>query len=262
MANKIGDHMANHHTKFIHKATPDKLEKQDDGKILVTYTQDGTQKQEIYDTVMFAIGRYAVTAGCDLEKAGVVAEKNGKFKVNEQEQTNVPHIYAIGDVIYGQLELTPVAIRAGALLAKRLFGGATATMDYKMVPTTVFTPLEYGTCGYTEEEAIEKFGDENLNIYHINFQPLEWQFNKMRPEGTLCYTKVICNKADNERVVGFHICSPNAGEVTQGLAVAMKCGMTKEQLDSTVGIHPTIAEEVCTLAQTKKENPDAAKTSC
>lgn len=105
--------MAAYHTKFIHKATPDKLEQTDDGKVLVTYTQDGAQKQEIFDTVLFAIGRYAVTAGCDLDKAGVVAEKNGKFKVDENEQTNIPNIYAIGDVIYGQLELTPVAIKAG-----------------------------------------------------------------------------------------------------------------------------------------------------
>jgi thioredoxin reductase (NADPH) len=85
MANKIGDYMANHNTKFIHKATPDKMEKTDDGKVLVTFTQDGSQKQEIFDTVLFAIGRYAVTSGCDLAKAGVVAEKNGKFKVNDEE---------------------------------------------------------------------------------------------------------------------------------------------------------------------------------
>jgi thioredoxin reductase (NADPH) len=118
IANKIGDYMANHHTKFIHKATPSKLEKPDpNGPVLVTYMQDGVEKQEEFDTVLFAMGRYAVTAGIDLDKAGVVAEKNGKFKVNDQEQTNVENIYAIGDVLYGQLELTPVAIKAGILLA-------------------------------------------------------------------------------------------------------------------------------------------------
>lgn len=135
-------------------------------------------------------------------------------------------------------------------------------MDYKTVPTTVFTPIEYGAVGLSEEEAIEKHGEDNIEVYHIHFQPLEWQFNKMRPEKTDCYTKVIVNLQDNERVLGFHIVAPNAGEVTQGIGVAMKCGVTKEQLDSCVGIHPTIAEEACTLKQTKRENPDAAKTSC
>ena len=135
-------------------------------------------------------------------------------------------------------------------------------MDYVNVPTTVFTPLEYGCCGYSEEDAQAKYGAENLATYHIAFQPLEWQFNKMRPEGTMCYTKMICNKQDNLRVVGFHILSPNAGEITQGIGIAMKCGATKEQVDSCVGIHPTIAEEVTTLKETREDNPDAAKTGC
>jgi len=102
---------------------------------------------------MFAIGRYAVTEGIDLDKAGVKAEKNGKFKCTDQEQTNVENIYAIGDVLYGQLELTPVAIRAGILLFFFLVTGSTEKMDYDMVPTTVFTPLEYGCCGLSEEDA-------------------------------------------------------------------------------------------------------------
>ena len=109
-----------------------------------------------------------MTANLNLAAAGVVAEKNGKFKVSDTEQTNVENIYAIGDVIYGQLELTPVAIKAGMLLSKRLFAGGTEKMDYKGVPTTVFTPLEYGCCGLSEEEAREKLGD-NLATYHINF---------------------------------------------------------------------------------------------
>lgn len=135
-------------------------------------------------------------------------------------------------------------------------------MDYVNVPTTVFTPIEYGCCGYSEEDAVAKFGAENLASYHIQFQPLEWQYNKMRPEGTHCYTKVICNKADNLRVVGFHILAPNAGEITQGVGIAMKCGATKEQFDSCIGIHPTTAEEITTLKFTKEENPEAAKTGC
>ena len=125
----------------------------------------------------------------------------------------MPHIYAIGDVIYGQLELTPVAIKAGKLLAYRLFGGATEKMDYINVPTTVFTPIEYGCCGYSEEDAKKKYGEENISTYHTEFKPLEWAYNKARPEPD-SYVKILVNKADNNRVVGFHIVAPNAGEVT------------------------------------------------
>lgn len=157
--------------------------------------------------------------------------------------------------------MTPVAIKAGKLLSYRLFGGATEKMDYINVPTTVFTPIEYGCCGYSEEDAKKKFGEENISTYHTEFKPLEWAYNKMRPEPD-SYVKVIVNKADNNRVVGFHIVAPNAGEVTQGIGIAMKCGVTKELLDSTVGIHPTIAEDVIGLQYTKEENPDASKGGC
>lgn len=256
--------MEGHGTKFIRGATPAKLEKPDpEGQIHVTYNQGGEEKVEQYDTVLFAIGRYAVTAGLNLEAAGVEAEKNGKFKANDVEQTNVGHIYAIGDVIYGQLELTPVAIKAGTLLSRRLFGGGTEKMDYVNVPTTVFTPLEYGCCGLDEEAAKEQFGAENISTFHSLFEPLEWQYNKERPAGTACYYKVLVNNADSGRVVGLHVLAPNAGEITQGLGVAMKCGMTKDQLDSCVGIHPTAAEDIIGLTKTKEKDGDnVAKGNC
>lgn len=261
MAEKIGFYMEKNNTKFIHEATPSKLEKPDpNGRIKVTYNQLGEEKVEEFDTVLFAIGRYAVTQGLNLANAGVVAESNGKFKVNDEEQTNVPNIYAIGDVIYGQLELTPVAIKAGHLLANRLFLGHTEKMDYTNIPTTVFTPLEYGCCGPDEETAKKTYGAENIKTYHTEFQPLEWQYNKLRAGGN-CYVKVLVNTT-NDRVVGFHILAPNAGEITQGLAVALKCGMTKTQLDSTVGIHPTIAEDLIGLKFTKEDDGDVQKSSC
>lgn len=261
MANRIGAYMKDSHTKFIESATPSKLEKLENGMIKVTYDQNGEEKSEEYQTVLFAMGRYALTGGINLAAAGVTCEKNGKFKVNDVEQTNVPHIYAIGDVIYGQLELTPVAIKAGALLSQRLFAGKTAKMDYVNVPTCVFTPLEYGCCGYAEQDAHDKFGKDNCSTFHVQFQPLEWQYNKARPEGHKCYVKVIVTKAD-DKVVGFHICAPNAGEVTQGVGIAMKCGMTKEQLDSCIGIHPTTAEDCIGLLNTKEDNPNAEKEGC
>ena len=136
-------------------------------------------------------------------------------------------------------------------------------MDYTNVATTVFTPLEYGCVGYSEVDAKAKFGADNIATYHVKFKPLEWAYDKMAAQGErICYTKVLVNKADNDRVVGFHICAPNAGEITQGIGVAFKCGLTKQQLDDTVGIHPTVAEEVVLLTKTKEENPDAEKGGC
>lgn len=173
----------------------------------------------------------------------------------------MPNIYAVGDVIDGVMELTPSAIKAGALLSSRLFAGGTEKMDYQGIPTTVFTPLEYGCCGLSEVEAKEKFGAENIDTFHTSFKPLEWEYDKMGAERA-AYVKVLVNKSDNRRVVGFHILAPNAGEITQGLGVAMKCGMTKEQLDSCVGIHPTVAEDVIGLQYTKEKDGDVQKSSC
>jgi len=171
-------------------------------------------------------------------------------------------VYAIGDVIYGNLELTPVAIKSGELLAKRLFAGKTMKMDYTNVPTTVFTPIEYGCCGLSEEEAIEKHGADNIEVYHTGFTPLEWNYNKERPEGMdECYVKVLVH-IQSDKVLGFHIVCPNAGEITQSIGVAIKMGVTKEQLDSCVGIHPTVAEEVVGLTKTKRTDPDAKKSGC
>ncbi len=104
-----------------------------------------------------------------------------------------------------------------------------------------------------------RYGKENINIYHSEFKPLEWNFNLEREYN--CYIKVIVNKSDNEKVIGFHIISPNAGEITQGIAVAMKCGLTKEILDKTVGIHPTIAEEYVLLTSVMGED-DGIKEGC
>ena len=131
-------------------------------------------------------------------------------------------------------------------------------MDYVNIPTTVFTPIEYGSCGLSEEAAKKQYGN-NAVVYHKEFKPLEWEFDKNIEEA--CYMKIIVNKADKNKVIGFHIFSPNAGEVTQGIGVAMKIGVTKEQLDSAVGIHPTIAEEMTTM-DTTKEMGDGKKSGC
>ncbi|KAF3689428.1 Thioredoxin reductase 3 [Channa argus] len=266
MANRAGADMEEHGVKFLRKYVPVKIEELEAGSPgRLKVTAKSTETDEIikgeYNTVLIAVGRDACTDKIGLDKAGVkVNPKNGKIPVNDEEQTNVPHIYAIGDILEGKWELTPVAIQAGKLLAQRLYGGSTTKCDYINVPTTVFTPLEYGSCGLSEEKAIELYGEDNLEIFHSLFWPLE--FTVPGRDNNKCYAKIICNKLDSDRVIGFHYLGPNAGEVTQGYGAAMKCGVTKEQLDNTIGIHPTCAEVFTTLEVTKSSGGDITGAGC
>ncbi|XP_073431237.1 thioredoxin reductase 1, cytoplasmic isoform X2 [Dendrobates tinctorius] len=265
MADKIGEHMEEHGVKFIKHFVPTEIEQIEagtPGKLKVTsQSTDGTEITEEYNTVLLAIGRDACTRKIGLDIPGVkINEKTGKIPVNDEEQTSAPHIYAIGDVLEDKLELTPVAIQAGRLLARRLYGSSTVKCDYINVPTTVFTPLEYGACGLSEEKAISKYGEANIEVYHSYFWPLEWTVPAR--DNNKCYAKVICNINDNERVVGFHVLAPNAGEITQGFAAAIKCGLTKEQLDNTIGIHPVCAEIFTTLSVTKRSGGSIMQAGC
>lgn len=210
--------------------------------------------------MLYAIGRYAVTKDLHLEKVGVKVNANNGKIIAHNEQTSVSNIFAIGDVLDGKLELTPVAIQAGKLLARRLFANSKAQMDYTNVPTTVFTPIEYGSIGYSEEAAIAKYGEEKIEVYHSYYTPLEWTVGEKGDN--LCYAKLVCNKEDNERVIGFHVVGEHAGEVTQGFALALKLGATKEHFDATVGIHPTSAEEFTVLHITKRSGEDPLKSTC
>merc|ERR1719473_114500 len=268
MAMQIKEYMVGHGIKFTEGAVPASVEKLESGKKKVTWTlKDGSTASDEYDTVLLAIGRDALTGEMGLDKAGVTVNPNGKI-TTLNEQTNVPHIYAIGDVIDGgkldppsaETELTPVAIQAGKLLASRLYDGKTATMDYSKVATTVYTPLEYGACGLPEEVAIEKYGEANIEVFHAYFKPLEWTVPHRGDNA--CYLKLVCNLQDNLRVLGLHICGPSAGEITQGFGVAIKMGATKADFDNTIGIHPTTAEEFTTLTTTKRSGESAEKTGC
>eukprot|EP01027_Heterolobosea_sp_BB2_P022157 GEZU01032599.1.p2 GENE.GEZU01032599.1~~GEZU01032599.1.p2 ORF type:complete len:504 (+),score=174.12 GEZU01032599.1:256-1767(+) len=264
IAEMIVEYMEEHGTKFIRNSVPTSLEKEGD-KIKVTWSRkmgdyDLGTATDTFDTVLFAIGREAETKNIGLDKIGIKTNPVGKIAVNKYEQTVVPHIYAIGDVLANNLELTPVAIQAGVLLARRLYGGSQKLMDYINVPTTVFTPLEYGCVGLSEDAAVEAYGLENLKIYHSYMTPLEWTVPH-RPDNK-CYMKLICNAQDNEKVLGFHVLGPNAGEITQAVAVAMRLGVTKQDFDDTVGIHPTLAEEMTLLSIDKASGKDAKKTGC
>ncbi|KFR01767.1 Thioredoxin reductase 1, cytoplasmic, partial [Opisthocomus hoazin] len=240
IANKIGEYMEEHGINFIREFVPIKV-----GLKWTDVCVPLATELVSFTVAMVVVHRHSNTWRKNLFSVCVCLDRRltGKIPVSDEEQTNVPYIYAVGDILQDKLELTPVAIQAGRLLVQRLYAGATSKCDYVNVPTTVFTPLEYGACGYSEEAAVEKFGEENIEVYHSHFWPLEWTVPSR--DNNKCYAKIICNIQDSERVIGFHVLGPNAGEVTQGFAAAIKCGLTKEQLDSTIGIHPVCAE-VCT----------------
>ena len=147
------------------------------------------------------------------------------------------------------------------MLSKRLFGGSKEPMDYKNVCTTVFTPIEYSCVGLSEDEAIEKLGNDNVEVYHREFLPLEWALPMSRSHH-MAFTKAIVDKTDNEKVLGLHYVGPNAGEVMQGYGVAMRRGITFKELIDTVGIHPTSSEEIVTLSITKSSGVEAADGGC
>ncbi|XP_045164939.2 thioredoxin reductase 1, cytoplasmic-like isoform X2 [Mercenaria mercenaria] len=264
MAEKIGEYMSNHGMNFIRPCVPTKVEQLEagsPGKYRVTgLYSDGTPYTDEFNTVLFAIGRDACTGSIGLDKVGVKTNKNGFIPVDDSEQTNISNIYAIGDILEGKPELTPVAIQAGKLLANRLFSNSDTKTDYKKVATTVFTPLEYGAIGYAEEDAIKEFGEENIEVYHTHFRPLEWTVPHR--EDNACYAKLVCLKPDDMRVVGLHVLGPNAGEITQGYAVAMKLNATKADFDDTIGIHPTCSEVFTVLDVTKRSGGDVSQSGC
>jgi thioredoxin reductase (NADPH) len=223
---KIETTMKDLGTTIMSGFQPTSIVKLSSGKLQVTFMDtlgEGVQKIEVYDTVLFATGRTPDLKGLDLPAAGVTIAESGKLPVHN-ERTNISNIFAVGDVCDGKQELTPVAVRAGELLAKRLFGNSDVQMDYDNVATTVFTPFEYGNVGLSEEDAIQKYGEEDLEVYMYEFTTLElsavhrFKHAKHGDEldmGPSCMSKLVCVKSEGERVVGFHFIGPNAGEVTQ-----------------------------------------------
>ncbi|XP_045595558.2 thioredoxin reductase 1, cytoplasmic isoform X2 [Procambarus clarkii] len=264
MAEYIGAYMLKNGVTFIRGAVPTRVEQIEEGTpglLKVTaVTNEGDEIVEEYNTVVFAVGRDPCTSNIGLEDINVELAKNGKVIVNNEEQSSVPHIYAVGDIMEGGQELTPVAIQAGRLLAQRLYGNGKLLTDYVNVPTTVFTPLEYGCCGLSEDAAIDTYGEDDIEVYHSYYQPLEHTVPH-RPEND-CYAKLVCLKSENERVIGFHVLGPNAGEITQGFSLAIKLKATKSDFDNLIGIHPTCAEIFTTLNITKRSGKDVNAAGC
>ena len=186
MAERIQPYMEEKGTEFIRPATVKSIEKLENGKLSVTIQdREGNVmgKPRTFDTVLCAIGRDIECGLLNCEKAGVELNKWGKVITNDSDQSNVSHIFAIGDCAQDRPELTPVAIQAGRFLARRLFGGSKKLMNYDNVVTAVFTPLEYGSVGLSEEQAIKKFGgkDDDIDVYHTTFKPLEWNLVETNP---------------------------------------------------------------------------------
>ncbi len=192
--------------------------------------------------VMAATGRRALVDGLGLEQLGVELNQSGHVVVDEHFQTAVPSVTALGDVI-GTPQLTPVALAQAMVLSRRLFGDGKGEMDYSFIPTAVFCQPNIGTVGLTEAEA-RKAG-HSLRIFRSEFRPMKYTLSG-RDER--CLMKLVVD-ADTDRVIGAHMVGPDAGEITQGLAVAMKAGATKADFDSTLGIHPTSAEEFVTMRE-------------
>jgi glutathione reductase (NADPH) len=195
-----------------------------------------------FDCVLWAIGRDANVAGLDLQKAGVALDDSSYVITDGFQNTNVPGVYAIGDVT-GRAALTPVAIAAGRRLSDRLFGAKPERhLDYNLIPTVIFTHPPIGTVGASEAEARAQYGDA-VKVYVADFTPM---YHAMTTRKTHTDMKLVC-VGPEQRIVGCHILGAGADEMLQGFAVAIRMGATKADFDDTVAIHPTSAEELVTM---------------
>ncbi len=204
---------------------------------------------EIADFVLYATGRVPNTEGLGLEQLGVEVDGHGAIRVDDNYTTSVPSIHAVGDVI-ARAQLTPVALAEGMALARRLFGGPAGEVNYRNIATAVFSQPNVGTVGLTESEA--RRTGAKVKIFKSTFKPMKHTMSG-RDERTLM--KMVVD-ASTDLVLGLHIVGPDAGEIVQGFAVALTCGATKAQLDATIGIHPTAAEELVTMRTPEPENGD------
>lgn len=192
------------------------------------------------EVVLFATGRHANTEKLGLEAAGVEMQPNGAIVVDKDFRTNVPSIYAIGDVI-DRVALTPVALAEGMVVASALFQDGARKISYDNIPTAVFSHPNVGTVGLTEEEARKQYGE--VKIFKSEFKALKHTLSGSTERAMM---KLVVDAA-SDRVLGAHMVGADAGEIMQGFAVALRCGATKAQVDTTIGIHPTIAEEFVTM---------------
>ncbi|WP_230768944.1 glutathione-disulfide reductase [Sphingomonas sp. Leaf4] len=210
------------------------IEKGDDGCLTVRMSN---HEPVTVDMVMFATGRTPNTDGLGLESAGVVLDEKGAVQVNDEAQTACPSIYAVGDVT-NRVQLTPVAIREGQAFADRTYGGKDVRVDYVNIPSAVFSHPPMAGVGMTEGEAKSKLG--SVKVYLSDFRPMK---NVLAGRNERALYKMICDDVTG-RIVGLHMIGPDAPEILQAAAIAVKAGLTKDAFDETVALHPTMAEEL------------------
>lgn len=205
------------------------------GALEITFEGGAT---EAFDLVLMATGRRPNLQGLGLE--GLALTEDGYVAVDEQGRTNLEGVYAIGDLI-DTVGLTPVALHEGTVVANALFGDRSRRFDHELVPTAVFSDPEVGTVGLTEREARARHGE--VKVFEARFTPMKHTLTGLNEK---TYMKLVVHP-ETDRVLGFHVVGPDAAEMTQGVAVALKAGATKADFDRTIGIHPTAAEEFVTL---------------
>lgn len=221
--------------EFCFNAEFEYVEKSDDGTLRVKLT--GQEEREV-DAILVATGRVPNTEGLGLETVGVEVGKRGEIKVDAFSKTNIDHIYAVGDVT-DRVQLTPVAIREGQSFADSVFGdGDPYAVDHTCVPSAVFSHPPIAAVGMTEGEARNMLG--NVKVYQADFRPMK---HVLTGRSERCLYKMVVDAA-NDRIVGIHMIGPDAPEIMQAAAIAVKAGLTKADFDATVAIHPTMAEEL------------------
>ena len=235
LGTRLGEEMSRKGISILLKKNPSRIEK----GLKVTFEDDSTDH---FDLVMFATGRKPNTAGLGLEAAGVKLGADGAVVVDNYSKSSIDSIHAIGDVT-NRLNLTPVATAEGMALSKTLFGGTPTPVDHENVPTAVFANPNLGTVGLSEAKARERYG--KVDIYKSAFRSLK---HTMGHSEEKIFMKLVVDAA-SQRVVGAHMLGPDAGELIQGIAIAVKLGATKAQFDATIGIHPTAAEEFVTMRE-------------
>jgi glutathione reductase (NADPH) len=238
----LADQMRKRGIDLRFEKNPTAIERSDAG--LRVTVDDGSTLET--DQVLYATGRMPKTADLGLEAAGVELGRNGAVVVDAYSRSSVPHIYAIGDCT-DRLMLTPVAIAEGIAFAITVFAGKPIQPDHSGVPTAVFSQPPVGCVGLTESEARERCGA--IDVYRSSFRPMKHTLTG-RDETTMM--KLIVDR-ETDRVVGCHMVGPDAGEIIQGLAIALKCGATKAEFDATIGIHPTAAEEFVTMRERARD---------
>jgi glutathione reductase (NADPH) len=219
-------------------SSPARLDKTGDG-FAVTFDDD---RREHFDAVMFATGRQPYTWDLGLEAAGVSVGRGGRIEVDAYSRSSVENIFAVGDVT-DRIALTPVALMEGHAFADTQFGGMDRPVDHDDTPAAVFSQPPVGTVGLSEQAARQRF--ERIDVYSSEFTPMKYTLSGRQEKGVM---KLVVDAA-SDRVLGCHVVGPDAPEIVQGFAVAVRAGLTKRDFDRTIGIHPTSAEELVTLRQ-------------